>query len=111
MFCIDTGETVEVSVEQICAKQMPLLMQQPTQAIQCSLADVTSVNHTGTQLLHYFSQSFQIRPGNWSKEAIERFRCLVQDHTDPVYVEFQTIKQMEGQMCGEILLFVRSASC
>lgn len=43
MFCVDTGVTTEVSIEEICAKQMPILMQQPTQAIQCSLADVTSV--------------------------------------------------------------------
>ena len=43
MFCIDTGVTTEVSVDQICVKQMPILMQQPSQAFQCSLMDITSV--------------------------------------------------------------------
>ena len=44
MFCIDTGVTAEISIEQVCAKQNPILTQQSSQAIQCCLADVTSVS-------------------------------------------------------------------
>ena len=44
VFCIDTGVTSEVSIEQVCAKQNPILTQQSSQAIRCCLADVTSVS-------------------------------------------------------------------
>ena len=44
MFCIDTGVTADISIDQVCAKQNPILTQQSSQAIKCCLADVTSVS-------------------------------------------------------------------
>ena len=51
--------------------------------------------------------SLQIRPNDWSEEAIKRFKSLVKQY--PVYVEFQAITQMGGHMCSDIMLFVRLA--
>ena len=55
MFCIDTGQTAVINMDQVCPKEMPQLMQEQSRAVRCCLADVTHVtyiqNHTFIVLL------------------------------------------------------------
>ena len=47
MFCVDTGFEVDISMNQVCPNEIPLLIQEQfqAQAVCCSLADAIQVSN------------------------------------------------------------------
>jgi len=51
VFCIDSGQTAVINMDQVCPKEMPQLMQERSQAVRCCLVDATHVTYARNRIL------------------------------------------------------------